>query len=226
MSLRDEFRQDLPSEEEIIGTEARMAAEGRAGAPLSKCPTKAQWMFFVAGRFNENRAAALAEHLAECEACNAILTEIRSQQEVAERRIFSGKKLVFASIAAAVLVAVVLATWLIRGRFPSETVIADLRNVTRGVDNESDSGVILHRNTRHLRILLPPQAVAGEYEIAVFNPVNRTSSLITRSASSSRENDSLVLEASVSVSDLQSGPYLLGIRHNNSEWAYYAIRID
>jgi hypothetical protein len=226
MSLKNEFRQSLASEQELIATERRMATEASAGAVQGNCPTKAQWMLFVAGRLNETQAAALAEHLVQCESCHAILSEIRSQQEVAERRIFSGKKLVVAAIAAAVLVAVVLATWLIRGRFSPQTVIADLRNVTRGVDTASDSLVILHRNTRHLRILLPPQAVEGQYEIAVFDPLNRTTPLVTKPASSTRAVDSLVLETSVSVSDLQSGPYLLGVRHDNSEWAYYAIRID
>lgn len=226
MSLKEEFRQDLPNEAELISTERRIAGEISDNPGQTNCPTKAQWIVFVAGKLNETQAAALVEHLAECESCNAILTAIRSQQKIAERRIFPGKKLVLAAIAAAALVAVVLGTWLIRGRVSSETVVADLRNVTRGVDTESDSGVILHRNTRRLRILLPPQAVAGEYEIAIFNPVDRTSPLLTRSASSSRENDSLLLEGSLVVSNLQSGPYLLGIRHNGSHWAYYEIRID
>ena len=167
----------------------------------------------------------LPSTLAECELCTATLAEIRCGQRASGRRL-SRNKLVFAAIAAAVLIVVLLATWLMRSRFPSETVTADLRNITRGVDNSQDSGVILHRNTRHLRILLGPEAVEGQYEVAVFNPVDRTSPLITRSASSSRENDSLVLEASVVVSNLQSGPYLLGIRYDHSEWAYYAIRID
>jgi len=227
MSLKDEFRQALASEEELIATEQRIATEVSAGTVQGDCQTEAQWMLFVAGKLNETQAATLGEHLAECESCNAILSGIRYQQEITERRIFSGKRLVFAAIAAAVLVAGVLATWSIRGRISSETVVADLRNVTRGVDTASDSGVILHRDTRHLRILLPSvQAVAGQYEIAVFNPVDRAYPLIITSASSTRENDSLVLEASVVVSNLQSGPYLLGIRHDNSEWAYYAIRID
>lgn len=221
MSLQNEFRQARPGEEELIAAGRRIA---EAGGSSPECPTKAQLMFFVAGRFNAVRAGTIAEHLADCESCTTILVNIRAQQEVSRNRIF--RKRVFAAVAAIVLIAVVLATWLIRGRVSSETVVADLRSVTRGVDTESDSGVILQRNTRHLRILLPPQAVAGEYEIAVFNPVDRTSPLITRSASSSRENNSLVLEASVFVSNLQSGPYLLGIRHDNSEWAYYAIRID
>lgn len=226
MSLKDEFEQDLPSEAELIDTERRIVAEASAGAVQSNCPTKAQWMFFVAGKLNGTEATALGEHLAECQSCTAILSAMRSQQQIAERRIFSGKKLVLAAIAAVALVAVVLAMWLIRGHVSSETVVADLRNVTRGVDTESDSGVILHRNTRHLRVLLSPQAVAGEYEIAIFDPVYRSAALVTRPASSSRTNDSLVLDASIMVSNLQSGPYLLGIRHDKSEWAYYAIRID
>jgi hypothetical protein len=226
MSLKDEFRQELPNEEELIGAETRVKIEAGDSAVPGKCLNKTQWTLFVAGKLNETQAAALGEHLAECESCNDILSEIRSQPDIVERRIFSGKRLVFAAVAAVVLVAVVLATWLIRGRVSSETVVADLRNITRGVDTSSDSGVILHRNTRHLRILLGPQAVEGQYEIAVFNPVDWTSPLITRPASSTRENDSLVLEAPVVVSNLQSGPYLLGIRHDNSEWAYYAMRID
>jgi len=226
MSLKHEFRQDLPTEEELIGTAGRIASESSASAVPSQCPNKAQWMLFVAGRLNETQGADLAEHLAECESCNVILAEIRSQQELPHRRIFSGKKLVFAATVAAVLVAVVLATWLIRGRSQSETVIADLRNVTRGIETATDSGVILHRNTRHLRILLPPQTIEGQYEIAFFNPVDRASPFVTRRVTSSRADDSLVLEASVVVNNLQSGPYLLGVRHDQSEWAYYAIRID
>ena len=225
MNLKDGFRQDLPREDELIATDRRLASKEAVGDAHGTCPTNAQWVFFVAGRFNETRAADLAEHLAECELCTATLAEIRCGQRDSGQRL-SRNKLVFAAIAAVVFVVVLLTTWVIRGRFASETVTADLRNVTRGVDTSSDSGVVLHRNTRHLRILLGPEAVAGEYEIAVFNPVDRTSPLITRPASTTRENDSLVLGASIVVSKLQSGPYLLGIRHDNSEWAYYAIRID
>lgn len=223
MSLQDEFRQAVPSEDELIATDRQI---GKEGASPHKCPSKSQLLLFVAGRYNKAQVAEISKHLAECNSCADVLADIRHQQKVADRRVFPKNKLLLAAIAAAVLIAALLMTWLIRSRVPSETVTADLRNVTRGVDTESDSGVILHRNTRHLRILLSPQAVAGDYEIAVFNPEDRASPLITRSASSSRENDSLVLEASVVVSNLQSGPYLLGIRHNDSEWIYYEIRID
>lgn len=224
MNLKDEFRQDPPREDELIATDRRVAATATVGDPSGTCPTNAQWVFFVAGRFNEIRAAGLAEHLAECESCTATLAEIRSGQRASEGRL-SRNKLVFAAIAAVVLVVALLATWLMRGRVSSETVTADLRNVTRGVDNSQDSGVILHRNTRHLRIVLAPQAVEGLYEVAVFNPMDRTSPLFIRPASSSRAGDSLVLEAALVVNDLQRGPYLLGIRHDGLGWVYYAIQI-
>ena len=224
MSLQDEFRQALPSEEELIATDVRIANEGEIGAVPQKCPTKTQWMLFVAGRLNEPRAEAFAEHLAECESCTAVLAEIRSRQEITERR--GRNKIVFAAIAAVVLIAALLATWLIRGRSPSETVIADLRNVTRGVDTSPDSGVTLHRNTRYLRILLAPRPVEGHYEIGMFSLRDQTSPILSTAASATRESDSLVLEASLDVRNIGPGPYLLGIRHNQSEWAYYSIRID
>ena len=41
-----------------------------------------------------------------------------------------------------------------------------------------------------------------------------------------RESDSLVLEAPIDIRSLGLGPYLLGIRHNQSEWVYYSTRID
>jgi hypothetical protein len=225
MSLKDEFRQERPNEEELIGTEGRIASERSVGAVTSKCPTKAQWMFFVAGKFNETRAAELGEHLAECESCNAIFTEIRSQQEVADLRIFSGKKLVFAAIAAAILVVVLLATWLMRSGVPPETAVLDLRSVTRGVDNSTDSGLVLHPNTRHLRILLPRQPAERKYEVALFDPSDLTSPRVTGTAASIPRNDSLVLEVSLPVGHFQPGPYLVGIRHDHLEWAYYTIRI-
>lgn len=226
MSLKDEFRQDLPREDELIATDRRIAVKAAVDDTHGICPTNAQWVFFVAGRFNETRAAGLAEHLAECESCTATLAEIRSGQRASGRR-FSRNKLVFAAIAAVVLVVALLAAWLMRGWPPSETAIADLRNVTRGIDNTSrDSGVTLHRKTRLLRILLVPQQVEGKYEIAVFSPTDLSSPVLTRSASSTRETDSLVLEVPVIVSNLQPGPYLLGIRHDNSQWVYYAIRIE
>lgn len=103
---------------------------------------------------------------------------------------------------------------------------ADPRNVTRGVDASSDSGVVLHRNTRHLRILLAPRATEGKYEIAVFDPMDRAAPVSTGAASSARAGDSLVREVPLAVSNLQPGPYLLGIRHDGSEWAYYTIRLE
>lgn len=224
MSLKDEFRQGLPNEEELIGAERRIATEGTVGAVNGQCPTKAQWILFVAGRFSQSRAAVLAEHLSECDSCTATVAEIRCQQKIAERR--ARNKIVFGAIAAIVLIAAFLATWLIRGRSPSETVIADLRNVTRGVDISSESGVTLHRNTRHLRILLAPQALEGQYQIAVFNPVDRTFPVASGPAFSTRTSDSLVLEAPLLIRNLQPGPYLLGIRHDQSEWVYYKLRID
>ena len=224
MSLQDEFRQALPREEELVAADQRITKAGGSSAGSPECPTKAQLMFFVAGRFNAARAGTIAEHLAECDSCTSILAEIHAQQKFSQTRI--SRRRVFAAVAVVVLVAAVVAIWLIRARSSSEMVTADLRDITRGVEASPDSGVVLHRNTRRLRVLLAPQAVEGHYEIALFNAMDRTSPLITRSASSSRENDSLMLEGSVFVSNLQSGPYLLGIRHDNTEWAYYAIRID
>ena len=225
MSLEDEFRQALPSEAELIATDVRIAYEGGIGAVPQKCPTKAQWMLFVAGSYSDAQAATIAEHLAECESCTAILEEIRSQHKVADRRALARNRLIFAAIAA-VLVSWVLVIWLSRSRPPSETVLVDLRNVTRGVDTSSDSAVALRRNARDFRILLAPQPVEGRYEVAVFNPTDRSSPVVASAASSTRDSDSLVLKAPLVVSNLQPGPYLLGIRHDNSEWVYYAIRIE
>lgn len=226
MSLQDEFRQALPSEEELIATQQQIVKEGVIGTVPQECPTRAQLMSFVAGSCTQGQVAAVSEHFAECNSCTAVLADIRSHQKITERRIFSRNRLVFAAVAVAVFVAALLATWLLRSQFPSETVIADLRNITRGIDTSSDSGVVLHGNTRRLRILLAPHAAEGHYEIAVFNPGDRTVPVLMRAASSTRGGDSLMIEVPIVVSSVQPGPYLLGIMHEGSEWAFYTIRID
>lgn len=226
MNLQDEFRQALPSEEELIATDLRIANEGEIGAVPQKCPTRARLRLFVAGKYSEAQLAIISGHLAECESCTAILAEIRLQQKIADRKTLSRNKVVFAGIAAAVLVVSVLSVWLSRNQSPSEAIVVDLRNVTRGIDTSPDSEVALRRNTRRVRILLAPQSVEERYDIAVFNPTDRSSPVLTSTAASIRQSDSLVLEAPLVVSNLQPGPYFLGIRHDNSEWVYYAIRIE
>lgn len=226
MSPQDEFRQALPSEAELVAADLRIAHEGETGTVPQKCPTRAQLMLFVAGRYSERRVATISDHLAECDSCTAVLGEMRSHQKFAERRTFSRNKLVLAAVAVAVLIAATLALWLIRGGAASETATADLRNVTRGLDASPDSGVVLNRNTRRVRILLTPQPFEAQYQIAVFNPTDRSSPVLISAASSTRQSGSLVLEAPLAIRNLQPGAYLLGIRHDQSEWVYYSIRIE
>lgn len=221
MSLQDEFRQARSGEEELVAAGRRIA---EAGGSSPECPTNAQLMFFVAGRFNAARAGAIAVHLADCDWCTVILEDIRAQQGISKRRVF--RKRVFAAVAAVVLVGVLLAIWLIPGRGSSGTVTADLRNITRGVETSPDFEVVLHRDTRRLRVLLVPQAVEGRYEIAIFNAMNRTTPVLTEAASSIHESDSVTLEAPLRAGNLEPGPYLLGIRHDNSVWMYYPIQIE
>lgn len=171
MSLREEFRQAFPSEEELILAEERIAHKQ-------------------------------------------------------SRRVSSRRKVLVAGFAAVVFVILLVAALLIHYRAPLETAVVDLRNVTRGLDTSSASDIAIHRDARHLRILLSTQHALGQYEVGVFDPANQTSPLMTSPASSTREGDSVVLEAPLALKNLRPGPYLLGIRQDQSDWVYYAIRIE
>jgi hypothetical protein len=154
------------------------------------------------------------------------MAKLRLELQAHEKhsRLRYGWRLGFALMCVALLAATWF--WATRER-PSVVATVDLRHITRGDETfPAPTSITLQRNTVSVRVLLPVGSASGAYEVGVFENAGSNAPIVAGSAETSLDNSDLVLRFALSLRGVKPGSYALGIRHGNSEWAYYSLTID
>ena len=222
--MDEELRQGFPTEDEL--TKALSGLEGENGASIP-CPSIAELRQFAMGKYGAHEPILLAvlDHLADCESCEQEMAKIRLELQAKQKhsRLWYGWKLGYALLC----VALVAASWFWATRDRSSGLATvDLRHITRGDETSAPKPITLHTNTDSVRILLPVGSADGAYEVGVFEQAGSTTPIVTGLAQTSVENGDLVLRVPLSLKSVRRGLYSLGIRHENSEWAYYSLTVN
>ena len=168
-----------------------------------------------------------SEHLSTCTPCFREYTEFRKQVEWLREAAYLSM--------AAVLILVVLAVgwWKLRASHPvvitaHNHVVADMRNrltLRGGQGREPSEGpLVLGRGIDDVSFYLPEGSRAGTYEVAVFRE-ELGEALASATGLASVEKSMTRMKATLDLSRIPCGDYLLGIRLPGVEWSYYPLMI-
>jgi len=167
------------------------------------------------------------EHLGTCSPCFREYTEFRKQVEWRRNAAYIG-------VAAAVLVVLSFAWWGWRSRHSvvitaHSHVVADLRNrLTLHEEQGTGSGtgpLVFKRGIDEVSVYLPEGSRAGTYEVAVFRE-DLGEPLVSGTSQATLGKDMTELNATVDLSRVPSGRYLLGTRLPGIEWSYYPMVVE
>jgi hypothetical protein len=194
----------------------------RAGCPGSKI---LRAMAFR--KLEQEQVPDWIEHLGTCSPCFREYAEFRKQVEW--RRIAA-----YTGMAAVVLVLLSFAWWGWRSSHPvvitaPNRVIADLRNqLTLRGEQGTETGrgpLAFKRGINEVSIYLPEGSRAGTYEVAVFRE-DPGAPLASTISEATAEKGMAELNATLDLSRIGSGHYLLGIRLPGTEWSYYRLVVN
>jgi hypothetical protein len=164
------------------------------------------------------------DHLGSCTPCFQDYKESR-------RRVRARRRLATLATAAIIICVVALSVWIIvrlrQGRpVESTAVILDLRDrlMLRGVPGGGENGqasLTLFVGVDNVSLYLPPGSRTGAYEVGVFDVPGV--SLTSAKGTADLEGGLVVLKARLSLSTVNIGQHLLGIRLPGVEWSYYPV---
>lgn len=168
----------------------------------------------------------LYDHLAECSPC---FTEVRAlQRAMASSNLRSNRVATWATLAAALVLAVGSATWLWLAKPPETTAVtADLTNITV---SRSDQGataplpIALPRARISLTLLLPTGYEPGSYEL---NLVDSRDALQASGSGVAELRDFVTsLVVTFDLRRVPTGAYRLGIRASPGEWLFVPVHVN
>jgi hypothetical protein len=160
-------------------------------------------------------------HLGSCSPCYKDFSELRKSREVQRKR-------TLLAIAASILVAVCIASWVSirthKETLVAQTAVLDLRNrsVTRSPNpNPAEQPLELPRRFSQLDIYLPLGSPEGAYEVGI---VTTSGDSLLNTGGTAQLNDGVTsLRVRGDVIFARPGPYSLQIRKPPSEWSSYPL---
>jgi len=176
-------------------------------------------------KLENEQAKDWIQHLGTCTPCFRDYTEFRKQAEWRRQVAY------VAMAAAVVLVLISVGWWSWRASHPvvitaHHRIVADLRNrmILRGEQgNEPGQGpLVFERGVDQVSIYLPEGSRAGAYEVAVFRET-LGQSLASAVAMATMEKGMTVMNATLDLSRVASGRYLLAVRPPAVDWTYYPL---
>jgi hypothetical protein len=208
------------AERELMQVLSSIPRKKNLGSNVADCPSPMELRQFAAGKCDSSQRDELLTHLAACDLC------INSMAGLRQRRWMIRMAVAIASA----MVVITTATWLWvnqRRALPDLNRVAtvDLRLIspTRGQVAGPRTATV-RRAAGGVRIVLPVGS-EGNYEMEILGEDARPT--FVRSSGSTRlEGQDVVLSLSVDLLTLKSGKYLLALRRNSSEWAYYSVMLE
>jgi hypothetical protein len=160
-------------------------------------------------------------HLGSCSPCYKDFSELQKSREVQRKR-------TLLAIAASILVAVGIASWVLVRRqnetVLSQTAVLDLRNRSASRSPEQSLGeqpLELRRGFSQLNIYLPLGSSEGTYEVRI---VTTAGDSVLNTGGPARLNDGITsLQVRGDAIFARPGPYSLQIRKPPSEWSSYPL---
>ncbi len=167
------------------------------------------------------------EHLGTCTPCFSEYSEFRKRVEWRQRAAYLGMA------AAVVLMVFSIGWWRWRSRHPVVItahyhIVADLRNrlTLRGDQGTEPSKgpLVFERGIDDVSLYLPEGSRTGTYQVAVLR--EELGDPLASTAGVARiENGMTAMDATLDLSRIPSGRYLLGIRLPESDWSYYPLAV-
>jgi hypothetical protein len=160
-------------------------------------------------------------HLGSCSPCYKDFSELRKVREVQRKR-------TLLAIAASILVAVGIASWVLVQRHNesliAQTAVLDLRSrsVSRGPDpNPGEQPLELRRGFSQLNIYLPLGSPEGAYEVRIVTTFG--DSLLDAGGTAQLHDGVTSFQVRGKLSLARSGQCILQIRKPPSEWNSYPL---
>ena len=216
-------------EARLIKTYQRVLQEGAFPNPdRAGCPDNEILRAIALRKLGTEQVKHWIEHLGTCTPCFREYTEFRENVEWRREAAYVG-------MAVAVIFFVVLAIgwWKLRPSHPvvitaHNHIVADMRNrltLRGGQGREPGEGpLVLGRGIDDVSFYLPEGSRAGTYEVAVFRE-ELGEPLASATGLASVEKSMTRMKATLDLSRIPSGHYLLGIRLPGVEWSYYPLMI-
>jgi hypothetical protein len=161
------------------------------------------------------------DHLGSCSPCYKDFSELRNDREVQRKR-------ALLAIAASILVAVGIASWILIRRhnesLVAQTAFVDLRNnsVSRSPEpNPEDKPLELRRGFSQLNIYLPLGSPEGAYEVRIMTASG--DSLLTAAGTAWLNDGVTSLQVRGKLSLARPGQCILQFRKLPSEWSSYPL---
>lgn len=210
-------RSDAP---ELELAEALTDVDRRHGysAGSADCPSASELRRFTSGKCTRSQADSILVHIGSCQHCMAVLTKVRTQRLLVKR----------AYVTMAAAVAILIAAWILKGRhslLPREIATIDLRpfSPTRGAESGVEPVARISRRVRILQAVLPIGS-EGKYECTIR--LSREGFPVARSSGETvLDSGRVVLNLPIDLDSLPPGRYLLALRRNGSEWAFYPVEL-
>jgi hypothetical protein len=215
-------------ETRLIKAYQRVLQEGGFPNPdRAGCPDNKALRAIAFRKLGIEQVKDWSEHLGTCTPCFREYTEFRKQVEWR-------REAAYVAMAAAIIV-VVLAVgwWKLRASHPvmitaHNHVVADLRSrlTLRGDQGTepSEGPLVFKRGIDEVSFYLPEGSRAGTYEVAVFRE-ELGEVFASATGLASVEKSMTRMKATLDLSRIPSGHYLLGIRLPGVEWSYYPLMI-
>jgi hypothetical protein len=161
------------------------------------------------------------DHLGSCSPCYKDFSELRKGREVQRKR-------TLLAIAASILVAVGIASWILIRRhnesLVAQTAVVDLRksSVSRSPEsNPEEKPLELRRGFSQLNIYLPLGSPEGAYEVRI---VTTSGDSLLNTGGPARLKDGVTsLQVGGTLSLAGSGQCIMQIRKPPSEWSSYPL---
>ena len=189
------------------------------------CPNREVIEAIVSGKGDPAQQRDFFVHMSRCSPC---FNDFARFRKAAQRE----RRLKAVGIAA-IIVIICLASWFVvksrRHTVGTYTaVVLDLRNrlVLRGVPEtgeQSQQPLVLLRGIDNVSLYLPTGSRTGTYDVGVFEQPGTP--LVSATGAATAEGGLTGLKATLDLSKLHSGHYLLAIRPPAVDWSYYPLEI-
>lgn len=183
------------------------------------CPDSKTIKAVATGKLSVEEENRWIDHFTSCSPC--------TREFAAFRREFKKRQRIKALSAAAVIVIICVAAWLVvtaRRGAPHEYPAAyDLSTqlMLRGAGGggtQNKGPMVLRRGIADLTLYLPPGSRTGPYEVGVLTESGNV--LVTASGNAAVKGTKPALTARLDITRLNPGHYLLGIRPPGADWNF------
>jgi hypothetical protein len=227
---KENLTDSLPNEERMFWEASRNLLDhdfpnpGRCG-----CPEPDVLQRIATGKMNLSEVKPWLAHLGSCSSCFKDVQEFQQRNQRPKRIL----PIIAALLAAILLLGLGLVAVIGVLREPSrqpQASILDLRIYPAIRSGEDENlrlrqPLLIQRHRQKIKVYLPLGSSEGTYEIQILSPTTHEM-LITAFAEAHIIEHQTILPAELNLDSLHSGNYLLAVRREYADWAYYSLFVQ